>query len=169
MNRANVPVNPDIESELETMKRVGRAWRELRRGSANSAMRDLMFAGDDFSIEPSQYDALEQIILYETIRMGDLADALRIDPSTATRAVQNLARDGLVERIDHGGDGRVVVVGPTGKGRAVHWKVAANRRLIVSRVMEQFPPEERETVAACLERFADAVACTVADLTRDPS
>jgi DNA-binding MarR family transcriptional regulator len=98
--------------------------------------------------------------------MGDLADAMHIDPSTATRAVQRLIKDGLAERVMHEGDGRVVVIGPTDLGRRVFESVVERRKQMVVRVMEQFDNDERLVLADMLERFNEALGIAVADMSK---
>ena len=155
-----------VDLNRETAMRIGRVWREIRRGAANNKLRGLIFENEEFTIEPGQFDTLEQIVFHGTMRMGDLADAMHIDPSTATRAVQRLIKDGLAERVDHEGDGRVVVVGPTDLGRRVFESVVERRKQMVVRVMEQFDPEEWGVLADILERFNQALGVAVADLSK---
>lgn len=155
-----------VDLNRETAMRIGRVWREIRRGAANNKLRGLIFENEEFTIEPGQFDTLEQIVFHGTMRMGDLADAMHIDPSTATRAVQRLIKDGLAERVDHEGDGRVVVVGPTDLGRKVFESVVERRKQMVVRVMEQFDREEWGLLADILERFNQALGVAVADLSK---
>ena len=155
-----------VDLNRETAMRIGRVWREIRRGAANNKLRGLIFENEEFTIEPGQFDTLEQIVFHDTMRMGDLADAMHIDPSTATRAVQRLIKDGLAERVDHEGDGRVVVVGPTDLGRRVFESVVERRKQMVVRVMEQFDREEWGVLADILERFNQALGVAVADLSK---
>lgn len=155
-----------VDLNRETAMRIGRVWREIRRGAANNKLRGLIFENEEFTIEPGQFDTLEQIVFHDTMRMGDLADAMHIDPSTATRAVQRLIKDGLAERVDHEGDGRVVVVGPTDLGRRVFESVVERRKQMVVRVMEQFDREEWGLLADILERFNQALGVAVADLSK---
>lgn len=165
MTTPNTPLDLSVETNRELAGRVGVAWREIRRGAANNALRQLIFESDKHAIEPGQMDTLEKIVMNESMRMGEVADAMRVDPSTATRAVQRLIKDGLVERIAHDGDARVVVVGPTDLGREVFLHVTERRRKLVLAVVEQFPEEERGTVADILERFSAAVDRAVSDLS----
>ena len=166
MRDVKKPIDPSIESERELAARIALAWREVRRGAANNAMRELIFEGEDYSIEPGQFDTLEQLVLHGSISMGDLADALRVDPSTATRAIQRLIKDGLAEKVSHDGDGRVVFVAPSERGRMIHTRVTDQRRNLVFAIVEQFEPEEREVIAAALERFSTALDVAVADLSQ---
>lgn len=147
--------------DLEVAGRVGRAWREIRRGSTTGDLRDVIFGVGGSAIEPGQMDALDLLVTVDSCRMGDLAEHLRIDPSTATRAVQRLIKDNLVERVEHGGDGRIVAIAATERGRRIHSEVAARRRDVILTVLEAFPDDERFLLAEILERFSRAVDDTV--------
>lgn len=166
MRVVNKPIDPGVESERELAARIAVAWRELRRGAANNAVRELIFEGDDYSIEPGQFDTLEQLVMNGSISMGNLADALRVDPSTATRAIQRLIKDGLAEKVSHDGDGRVVFVAPSDRGRMIYARVLENRRTLLFAIVEQFEPDDREVVASVLERFVAALDIAVADLSQ---
>ena len=155
-----------VDLNRETAMRIGKVWREIRRGVANTKLRGLIFENDEYAIDPGQFDTLERIVMHGTIRMGDLADSMNIDPSTATRAVQRLIKDGLARRVTHDGDGRVVVVEPTDLGRKVFASVVERRKLMVITVMEQFSAEERLVLADMLERFNDALGKAVSDLSK---
>lgn len=147
--------------DLELVGRVGRAWREIRRGATAGDLRDVIFGVGGSAIEPGQMDALDLLVTVESCCMGDLAEHLRIDPSTATRAVQRLIKDNLVERVKHSGDGRVVAIAATERGRRIHGEVAARRRDVILTVLEAFPEDERFLLAQILERFSTAVDETV--------
>ena len=147
--------------DLEVAGRVGRAWREIRRGATAGDVRDVIYGVGGSAIEPGQMDALDLLVTVDSCRMGDLADHLRIDPSTATRAVQRLIKDNLVERVEHGGDGRIVAIAATERGRRIHSEVQARRREFILSVLEEFPEDERFLLAEFLERFTHAVDETV--------
>lgn len=164
MSETKTPVDFSVEETKELAARIGFAWRDIRRGTTNNVVRELIFEGPDFSIEPGQYDTLEMIVLHESIRMGDLADALRVDPSTATRAVQRLIKDGYAERVSHDGDGRVVFVGPTETGRHVYTRVIERRRVVLMAIMGKFEPEERVLLAEMLQKFSVTLDETVTEL-----
>ncbi len=155
----NVKTQADLTNDLdlEVAGRIGRAWREIRRGATAGNVRDVIFGIGDDAIEPGQMDALELLVTVDTCRMGDLAEYLRIDPSTATRAVQRLIKDNLAERVQHSGDGRVVAIAATERGRRIHGEVNERRREILLTVTENFEPDERFVLADLLERFTIAV------------
>jgi DNA-binding MarR family transcriptional regulator len=156
---------PANEENLEMVGRIGRAWREIRRGAAASALKETIYGPcntHDVAVEPGQMDALDLLVTVESCRMSDLADYLRIDPSTATRAVQRLIKDNLATKVHHDGDGRVVEVAATERGKQVHAIVAERRRAIILGIMERFSHNERTQFAEFLERFVVATDSVVA-------
>lgn len=133
--------------------RIGVAWRELRRGASMQAMRDRLY-GD--LLDPAQVDALD-VMHAGARRMSDLAEALRVDASTATRTVDRLVDSGLVRRTSAPDDGRVVVAEMTPAGRRLHEKLSRRRREMLLTVLEEFDPSERVALAELLERLVRGV------------
>jgi DNA-binding MarR family transcriptional regulator len=157
---------PANEENLEMVGRIGRAWRDMRRGASASVLRELIYGSctkSDVSVEPGQMDALDLLVTVDSCRMGDLAEYLRIDPSTATRAVQRLVKDDLARKVHHEGDGRVVEIAATDKGRHVHAIVAERRRGVILGIMARFTKEERTQLADFLDRFVSATDSVVED------
>jgi DNA-binding MarR family transcriptional regulator len=156
---ANTKEQADLANDvdLEVAGRIGRSWREIRRGATASNARDAIYGIGGSAIEPGQMDALDLLVTVESCRMSELAEHLRIDRSTATRAVQRLVKDNLAEHVDHAGDGRVVAIAATDRGRRIHGEVAERRRNIMFGVMNQFEAEERLALAELLERFTAAI------------
>ena len=72
-------------SDLAVLFRIGAAWRELRRGASMQAFRPIVYGEGDDALDLGQVDALDMLVFHGSVRMGDLADALRVDASTATR------------------------------------------------------------------------------------
>lgn len=155
-------------AQFELALRVGYAWREMRRGAAAGALRDHFFGVGVEALEPGQMDALD-LLVQRTWRMGDLADALHIDPSGATRAVQRLARAGLVERSADPDDRRVVVVSVTDAGRDRHESAAARRTSALARILAEYETDELGTLVDMMERFVAALEHLVAELGADKS
>ncbi len=154
-------MNSISPEDLEMVRRVGRAWREIRRGATASDARDVIYGVGGSTIEPGQMDALDLLVSVDSCRMGDIADHLRIDPSTATRSVQRLIKDNLAERVEHEGDARVVHIAATERGRRIHSEVSERRRGVILAVLKQFDCEERDQMVEMLEKFVVAVDETV--------
>jgi len=161
---AGADVDLRSAEEREIALRIGTAWKELRRGAAMVAVRDYFYADDEDSIEPGQMDTLDLLVQQPAWRMSELAEALRVDPSTATRAVHRLVRAGLADRGSRAGDGRVVMVSATDAGRQRHAAIARRRRQSMARMLGEFAPEERRQLADLLDRLVVALDHLAADL-----
>lgn len=142
--------------------RIGRAWVELRRGAWTAGLRDYLY-GDDHPLEQGQMDALDLLVRRDRTMKG-LAERMRIDPSTATRAVQRLVADGLAERVASPDDGRVVMVRVTDEGRARHADVDRRRSHAMAEILGAFTRDERAQLAALLERMVASLDAVVDDL-----
>jgi DNA-binding MarR family transcriptional regulator len=140
----------------ELAVRIGTSWVQIRRGAGGS-IRDYLLGAGDEALEQGQMDSLDLLARQPSWRMSDLADALHIDPSTATRAVQRLVGSGLAKRCAHDDDGRVVMVEITEAGRSRHAEVHARRGELMAHMLGAFTPAERPVVADVLERFVAAI------------
>lgn len=152
----------DDPVDLEHTVRIGTAWIELRRGTGSARLREYFF-GRDEPLEQGQMDALDLLMRRDRTMKG-LAERLRIEPSTATRAVQRVVKDGLAERYPSPHDGRVVMVRVTPEGQRRHGAVAARRAIALERIIGSFAPHERAQLADLLERLNAAVADAVEEL-----
>lgn len=112
--------------------------------------------GGEEGLEQGQMDALDLLVRRDWSMRG-LAESLRVEPSTATRAVHRLVNDHLAERFTSPDDGRVVMVRITEEGRLRHADVAARRALAMSRILGHFDVDERAQLADLLDRFIDAL------------
>jgi DNA-binding MarR family transcriptional regulator len=154
---STVPTDPRHRELYDLAVRIGLAWREVRRGSSTSGLRDYLYGSDRESIEQGQMDTLDLLALQPAWRMSELAEALRVEPSTATRAVQRLVTAGLAERTPSPEDGRVVQVEITTSGRAVYEAVAARRGELLTFIMKQYRLDELPVFADMLERFVVSI------------
>jgi DNA-binding MarR family transcriptional regulator len=163
---ATPPVAVDLSSaaDRDVAVRIGLAWREMRRGASTVALRDYMFGNADDALDAGQMDSLDVLAFRPFWRMSELADALRVDPSTATRAVQRLVKDGLAERRADLDDGRVVMVSITEKGRLQHQDIDRRRGRVIRRLMGAFTPQERADFAELLSRFVKQLDVVVDDM-----
>ncbi|HTN79599.1 MAG TPA: MarR family transcriptional regulator [Acidimicrobiales bacterium] len=140
-------------SDIAVLFRIGAAWRELRRGASMQAFRPMVYGDGDDALDLGQVDALDLLVFHGAVRMGELADALRVDASTATRAVNRLVDAGLAERTRSEDDGRVMVVVITKRGSEVHRALMARRRDAIEAILTDFNPRDRADLANLLERF----------------
>jgi len=151
--------------ELDLISRIGIAWRDIRRGGVNGPLRDRIYGKGDDAVDPRQMDLLDLLVAAEQPRrMGDLAAHLRIDPSTATRAIQRLVRDGLAEQVKLAGDARAVHVAATRKGRAAHERVFTRRRAVLLELVRSIEPSRRHELVDNLQLFVR----TIEEITDNP-
>ena len=141
--------------------RIAIAMRELRRGAAMQRFRERVYGHS--ALDMGQHDALEVIIALGEARMGDLAAALRVDPSTATRAVARLEEAGLVERRRADSDARAVVVAPTPAGTALYERAADTARAALAELFGRFAPGEQTALADLLDRLVAGLDDLVGD------
>jgi DNA-binding MarR family transcriptional regulator len=151
-----------------TTRRIALAWRELRRGASGPALRSHLLGPNGPDLEQAQLDGLEILASDpDGWRMSHFADAMRVDPSTATRAVNRLEQLGLAERTRGSGDGRVVVARATVAGRRMINRVTTLRAIGMERLLEPFDETEREQFADYLDRFVGSIDRLVAELASE--
>jgi DNA-binding MarR family transcriptional regulator len=118
------------------------------------AARSLGGLDDDVTL--AQYRALVVLWTRGPRRAADLADALEVTPSTASRMVERLVRKGLVGRSRSDEDRRTVSLELTAAGREVVQQVIEHRRREISGILEQMPTRGRKALTATLRAFAEA-------------
>jgi len=150
-------LDPRHNEVYDLAVRIGLAWRELRRGAATSGLRDFLYGRDEESIEQGQMDTLDVLAQRQSWRMSELADALHVEPSTATRAVERLVKAGMAERQAGPDDGRVVHVLITPVGRGVHQTVVDRRTDLLTFILKSYRRSELPIFADMLERMVTAV------------
>jgi DNA-binding MarR family transcriptional regulator len=144
-------------ADREVERRIGAAWRDLRRGASMAGLRAYLYGEGDDAVDLGQVDTLDLLASQSTWRMRDLALALRVDASSATRAVDRLVAAGLAERSRAADDARAVVVSLTRTGRARHDVLVERRRTAMDRILAGFAPDERRQLAELLERLIAGV------------
>lgn len=119
-------------------------------------LRRILHGGAD-PLDLGQVDTLDLLVDRGAVRMRDLAGALRIDASSATRAVSRLVEAGLAARRAEPGDARVVVVEVTPAGHRRHADLVRRRRDMLAEVLRDFSEAERAALAGGLERLVAGV------------
>jgi DNA-binding MarR family transcriptional regulator len=118
------------------------------------AARSLAAAGDEVTLP--QYRALVVLAANGPQGTADLAAALAVNPSTATRMCDRLVRKGLVRRHRQAGDRRTVRIALTPAGRDLVAAVTRRRRAELARLLSALPQAQHEPVIAAFQAFAEA-------------
>lgn len=142
-----MPVRAPSDDAVEAVSRASRALVAV-------AARSLAAAGEDVTLP--QYRALVVLAGRGPQRVADLAEALAVTPSTATRMTDRLVRKGMVRRHRPPTNRRTVQVTLTATGRALVDAVTVARRVEIGRVLRQVPTADRPALVAALSGLADA-------------
>jgi len=118
------------------------------------AARSLAAAGEEVTLP--QYRALVVLAARGPQGTSDLAAALAVNPSTATRMCDRLIGKGLVRRHRQAGDRRTVRITLTAEGRDLVTEVTRLRRAELARLLGALPSDQHEQVIAAFEAFAAA-------------
>jgi DNA-binding MarR family transcriptional regulator len=103
-----------------------------------------------------QYRALVVLAAKGPQRMGELAEALGVHPSTATRLCDRLVDRQLVRRAVDRANRRETTITLSAKGRTLVDAVTDVRRAEIARIVERIPEAARAQAVAALDAFAEA-------------
>lgn len=98
-----------------------------------------------------QFAVLTTIYKHGAMTPGALADHEHIRPPSMTRTVNALAELGLVTKVGHETDKRLVLVELTTTGRDEVRETRRRREAWLTKNLGQLTPEERQTLAAASE------------------
>jgi DNA-binding MarR family transcriptional regulator len=134
-----------IEELVREIYALGRVNRELQRRAVPE-------------YPPARLQALGLIGRGDANRVSDIADALRIDLSVASRQVAVLEAAGWVTRAADPADGRARVLEATESGRAVLADTLARMADAYAGVLEGWSAEELQSLHATLGRVREDFA-----------
>jgi DNA-binding MarR family transcriptional regulator len=148
-------------------------WSESNRGAADPARDELVDAvlgssralvavaarslanlAEDVTL--AQYRFLIELAARGPQRLADLATAVGVDRSTATRMCERLVRKRLVARRRAREDRRTVRVSLTPAGAGLVAEVSRRRRVEIATIVGRMPAADRDSVVLALRAFADA-------------
>ena len=118
------------------------------------AARSLATVAEDVTL--AQYRVLIELAARGPQRLADLATALGVERSTATRMCDRLVRKGLVHRRRTNQDRRGVRVSLTTAGGELVAEVSRRRRAEIAAIVERIPNAHRRPVLDALRAFAEA-------------
>ena len=138
---------PSVE-EIQLGARLGDAMMGLNRQWAAVASQ-LAKLG----IDKTAMTLLTALRTIGPVRSNALAEAVFSDPSTISRQVAALVRDGLVERRADPDDGRASLLAVTDKGRKLLTTRHRQKSCSIARMLAHWPAADRELFVELLERF----------------
>jgi DNA-binding MarR family transcriptional regulator len=87
------------------------------------------------------------------MRLGDLAESMRLDASTVSRHVQQLSDHGFVRRDPDPADGRASIIDVTDEGRTALRMTFDQRRAFLTDAMAEWTEDDRERVRHDIARL----------------
>jgi DNA-binding MarR family transcriptional regulator len=133
--------------------RLRSAIRALVRRFSVSERADVECCG----LTVAQAATLEALQATPGMRLSDLGKRLGITPSTLTRNLARLEREGLVCRIPDPGDGRAFQVALTATGDRAAEGVGKQGVDFAAEVLARLPHGDRTAAVSALERLLEAV------------
>lgn len=107
-----------------------------------------------WEVTPFQWRALHTIMrMDDGVRLGVIAERLRIAPRSATEVVDQLEARRLVRRAPDPSDRRAIIVEPTPEGLQLHDAVMAERRERADEYFAALSPSEQDQLAKLLSRL----------------
>lgn len=129
-------------------------------GAVSDLVRVYQFRDRDkiccHDVSVTQCYAIEALIRRGPLRMNDLAAALYLDKSTASRVIDSLERKKYVERLPSSDDRRSVMLRATRSGKALHERIERDLIEQQKALLRDLDPQLRATVTDVIGRLAKA-------------
>ncbi len=139
--------DPALDAQIDA---VMAASRVLVAVSAQS------MDGVDEVVSPIQMRTLVILASRGAMRAAELAEALRVHPSNATRACDKLVAAGLLDRRENPQNRRTLILSLSPQGKRVVTSIGRRRTRAIAKVLAAIPVDRRSQVAAAMAEFARA-------------
>lgn len=104
-------------------------------------------------VDRSAIVLLKNLVALGPVRLGTLAEAVHSDPSTVSRQVAALVKEGLVARQADPDDGRASLLAPTDDGMAVLERQRARFACSLAQMVRHWDADDLDTFIGLFERF----------------
>ena len=156
-----------VPEGYEQVAAVADNFVELMRSFNRARARMLAAAADD--VEWSSHILLNMLRNGGPMRAGALAECVQSDPSTVSRQVAALVRDGLVERRADPDDGRASLLVLTPKADTVLAAHDRRRLEYFAKLLDGWSEAELRRFAGQLRRFGEAYEAVDIDWNEERS
>jgi DNA-binding MarR family transcriptional regulator len=123
---------------------------ELLHSTAIRLLRTLRRVDESSGLTAPRLSALSVIVFNGPITLGKLAEAEQVRPPTMTRIVNALEEQELVVKWQDPGDGRVIRIAATTKGKRVLIRGRARRVKFLAEQVQRLEKVEQENLSAAL-------------------
>lgn len=135
----------DVANELRRVIKLGRTLTHRQ-----------MKAYD--GIAPALFGVLAMVERLGPMRTTEIAEAMYVDVSVASRQVGELEQHALIERHRDPVDARACLVAVTAAGAAAVATIRERQRAVARSVLRDWTTEELQTFVAGLRRFGDDIS-----------
>ena len=104
----------------------------------------------------TQCYALEMIVERSPLTVGALAEELKLNKSSASRAADTLIERGLVRRTANPDSGRSILLFPTRAGKKLHAEIKRDLLETEALILAAYPREMWQATSAILVQLAEA-------------
>jgi DNA-binding MarR family transcriptional regulator len=135
------------------------ALSRLRRIWGRPNLREVLIAHFGQAVEPGTIRTLRAIegLVRPDLGMGEVAAALDVEPSTASRLVERLVEEGLVARTPCEADRRRVHLQLTGEGENFLARARAARMATYRQILRDWPARDIDRLSELLERLNENI------------
>jgi DNA-binding MarR family transcriptional regulator len=141
------PAQDEVAAVADTFVRLMRSFGKARARILAAAEHD---------VEWSSHILLKYLATEGPMRAGALAEVMQSDPSTVSRQVAALVKDGLLERRADPADGRASILILTEKAEAVLAEHDRIRLEFFASLLDGWSPADVHRFAKLLDRFTAA-------------
>jgi DNA-binding MarR family transcriptional regulator len=144
-------VTVDTDERLADVAEVAETFVTLMRSYTRTRTRFLAAAADD--VDWAAHIVLKTLATAGPMRASDLAGYLQTDPSTVSRQVAALVKEGLVERQADPADGRASLLALTSRAASVIAEHDEVRLRHFADMLEDWSERDLRRFSALLRRF----------------
>ena len=137
---------PEVVAVADNVVRLTRIFNRIKAQFLSAARDD---------VDWSAHMIIAALASQGPMRAGALAEAVHSDPSTVSRQIAPLVKDGFVERRADQQDGRASVLAATAKGMQVFAAHKQVRYEQYERILVDWDAEDCERFSELLLRFSD--------------
>jgi DNA-binding MarR family transcriptional regulator len=154
MGCASAPDGPSFDAQVDALLDATRVLLALSVRTLGSIRP---------ALTPVQLRALVVLSGPDSVTMGELADALGVHPSNATRVCDRLELLELVHRQENRADRRTLSARLTSSGENMLRTIMEARRGALAEILAAIPPERRAGLATDLRALVTAARGTLPD------
>ncbi len=141
-NPTVAPPETADEAVLQLMMTLGRRFRQRQIGD---------------QVDPAQAGLLWTLKCHGAMRLGDIAEAMKLDASTVSRHVQQLSDKGFLQREPDPEDARARIIDISPEGRAALKFSFDQRRAFVAGAVADWSDHDRDQICTLLARLTVAL------------